>query len=370
MNMFLKKIAPLVVGLFLFSVESAFADVTLLATGDILPQASWSKFCIPESRLLKDVTTTLFGADVVIGNLETPLTNNKDVTPNKDPDAIKDGKDFVFKCTSAKTARDLKDAGFTALTLANNHMMDYNGEGLSNTLAKLKKVGVHTAGAGKNIDEAEKPCVINAGGMKFIVFAASDVVPKYYDATPTRAGIASIKDDSDMLANIFTARAANPDAVIVLCLHWGVEATFAPTARQQRLAHDFIDAGADLILGSHPHRIQGVECYKGRPIFYSLGNFQFDCKSPGNETFIAKVVYKDGNPVPAEVSVMPVFIGKGGYPRVLEEGDPEYKAITDRYNDIANQLGTKLDGGKVVPLPPSDNDLVPEGESPGDYSIN
>ncbi len=356
---------------FLFNPLVAFAsDVTLLATGDILPQASWSKFCIPESKLLKDVTTTLFGADVVIGNLETPLTNNKDVTPSKDPDAIKDGKDFVFKCTSAKTARDLKDAGFTALTLANNHMMDYNGEGLSNTLAKLKKAGVLTAGAGKNIDEAEKPCVIKAGGMKFIIFSASDVIPKDYDATPTRAGIASIKDDSDMLANIVTAREKNPDAVIVLCLHWGVEATFAPTARQQRLAHDFIDAGADLILGSHPHRIQGVEYYKGRPIFYSLGNFQFDCKSPGNETFIAKAVYKDGNPVPAEVSIMPVFIGKGGYPTVLDESDPEYKAITDRYDDIANQLGTKLDGEKVVPLPPPDNDLVPEGESPGDYSIN
>jgi poly-gamma-glutamate synthesis protein (capsule biosynthesis protein) len=148
----------------------------------------------------------------------------------------------------------------------------------------------------------------------------------------------------------------NPDALIILCLHWGVEAMYAPTKRQQSLAKMLIDCGADVIFGTHPHRIQGVEIYNDRPIFYSLGNFQFDTKSPGNESMIAKVVYEEGSNTPAKVNIIPVIIEKGGVPRVLKEGEPDYKAIVKRFNEISSKLGTSLDGGKVVPLPPREKE--------------
>ena len=331
------------------STAASASDVTIMAVGDILPQASWQKFCIPVGELFKNVNTTFYAADAVIGNLETPLTKNTEPTPNKDPESVKNGKDFVFKCTSNAAAQALKDAGFTALTLANNHMMDYNGEGLTDTLDKLGNVGIKTAGAGRNIGEAENFALIEAGGMRLVLFSASDVVPKDYEATKARPGIASIKDDNAMLANIVMAREIYPDAVIIICAHWGVEATYTPTARQKLLAHEFIEAGADLILGSHPHRVQGVEFFRGKPIFYSLGNFQFDTKGLGNETFIAKLTYKDGSLSPDSVSVMPVFIETGGYPRVLGQDEPGYRTMLKRVDDLSNPLGAALTGEVILP---------------------
>jgi hypothetical protein len=168
--------------------------------------------------------------------------------------------------------------------------------------------------------------------------------------------VASMKDENALLEHVCQARMDNPDALIILCLHWGVEATYAPSVRQQTIAKMLIDCGADVIFGTHPHRIQGVEIYRDRPIFYSLGNFQFDTKSPGDESMIAKVVYDEGKHTPAEMSIIPVIIGKGGVPRVLKENEAEYKAIVSRFNDITNKLGTSLEGGKVVPLPPKEKE--------------
>jgi len=130
---------------------------------------------------------------------------------------------------------------------------------------------------------------------------------------------------------------------------------YIPTTRQKELAHRLVDAGADLILGHHPHRMQGVEMYEGRPVFYSLGNFQFDTNSPGDETFIATLVYKDGSHVPSSVSVKPVKIRDGGFPIVLEPGTSDYKAIIDRLGRLCGSFGLKFQGEELVPNPPSDN---------------
>lgn len=359
----LKKFSLLVCNLFLlcfYSVSASASELTIMAVGDILPHASWSKLCLPVPKLFKGVNSTLFEADVVIGNLETPLTKEKDITTTKNPQLIKQGRDFVFKCDNAGAAQAIRDAGFSVLTIANNHIMDYQDKGLSDTLAEFKKAGIVTAGAGSTLADAEKPVTYDAGGRKLIIFAASDVVPLDYEALVDRAGVASMKDESALLEHVLQARMDNPDALIILSLHWGVEAMYAPTKRQQSIAKMLIDCGADVIFGAHPHRIQGVEIYNDRPIFYSLGNFQFDTKSPGDESMIARVVYDEGSNTPAKVSVIPVIIEKGGVPRALKEKEPEYKTITNRLGDLCRQLKTTLNGTDVEAIPV--RKAVPAGE--------
>jgi len=350
--------------LFFISTTPASADeFTMMAVGDILPHPSWQSIELPISKLLDGAMTTLFGADLVVGNLETPLTDKAEPTANKNKDSIRVGREFVFKAESPGVAQGLKDAGFAVLTLANNHMLDYREAGLRDTLARLKAAGIATAGAGLDFEGAVRPCTVKVKGMEVVFLSASDVVPKDYEATPTRPGIASMKDDNAFMERVKATRKANPKALLVLCLHWGVEASFSPTGRQKELAHAFIDAGADLIIGHHPHRMQGVELYKGKPIFYSLGNFQFDCKSPGDETFIAKVTYKGGSPVPVDVAVMPVHIADGGYPSVLKKDEPEYAAIKKKLDGMCRGLGSCVEGEEVKVLPPPPVLAMPDGES-------
>ena len=220
------------------------------------------------------------------------------------------------------------------------------------TLDRLKSAGILTVGAGADFKEAAAPCIVDAKGMEVVILAASDVVPKGYWAEAKKPGIVSMKEEKYFIERIGRTRAEHPDSLLVLCLHWGVEATFAPTARQRELAHKFIDAGADLILGSHPHRVQGVEMYKGRPIFYSLGNFQFDSNKPGDDSVIAKLVYGDNPHEPEKVGVMPVLIEAGGKPRLLKPGEPGYARILENVRNMGHPLGTNLLGGYVLPMPP------------------
>jgi hypothetical protein len=330
--------------------EISWADETvLMAVGDICPHPSWIKKEIPVANLFKGVGRTLSKADVLIGNLETPLTSCFEPTPSKAIDALKAKKEFVFRSCREDVAPGLRDIGFAALTLANNHMLDYQEQGVLDTLARLKSAGILTAGAGENLEAAEKPAVIDSGNRRFVVISASDVVPLNYEATPVKPGIFSMKDEGELFSQVTELRKDYPDDVLVVMLHWGVEAAYAPTVRQKDIAHNLVDAGADLIIGAHPHRVQGVEFYKGKPIFYSLGNFQFDANPPGDESVIAKITYKDGSNDPAEVSVIPVLIGKGGYPRVLKAGEPEYSVILGRLAEQGKDLGTAVSGLRLSP---------------------
>ncbi len=328
-------------------------DVTVMAVGDILPHASWQPFQLPTIKLFEGVMGTLYEADVVIGNLESPLTGRVAPTPAKSVESLKNKKNFIFKAEDENTARDLRDAGLTVLSLANNHVMDYKEEGLIDTLDRLEKVGIKTAGAGRNSKEAYQPREVKAKGMDVFVLAASDVVPESYEAGAEKPGVASMKDEGKFVERVRKVRKMYPDALLVLSLHWGAEATYKPTQRQKELAHRLVDAGADVILGHHPHRIQGVEIYNQRPVFYSLGNFQFDTNEPGDETFIARLVYEEGSRVPAVVSVIPVKIKDGGYPVVLEHGSAAYSSIIKQLDEFSAPFGMKLDGEAIVPLPPS-----------------
>jgi hypothetical protein len=325
--------------------------LTVMAVGDILPHPSWIPFEVPVSKLTESATPTFFGADIVMGNLETPLTDKTEPTPVKSLVSIEAKRNFVFKSESPDTAQALREAGINVLTLANNHILDYREEGLVDTLGRLDKAGIAYAGAGLDAKKAETPAIKEIRGLKFVILAASDVVPEEFSATKDKPGILSMKNAGNFMKLIRQARKDHPDGIIVLSLHWGVEATLTPSERQKTLARKFIDAGADLIVGHHPHRIQGVEYYKGRPIFYSLGNFLFDTNPPGDETFIASILYdtESKSRVPKAVTVLPVHIQKGGSPKVLAVDDAMYGKILGLVHELCEPLGTGLTENILIP---------------------
>ncbi|MCK6074260.1 CapA family protein [Paenibacillus silvae] len=211
--------------------------------------------------------------DLTIGNLETPVTHGG--TSAED-------KSFVYK-SSPKALQAMAAAGFDAVNLANNHILDQGVEGLVDTLTYLEQYGIAHAGAGMNGTEAYEPAYFERKGMKIALLGFSRVVPvASWKADGNRAGVAEAYDSTRAVEAIKAAR-KKADLVIVVA-HWGEERVSTPNADQTRLAHDFVDAGADLIVGGHPHVLQGLENYKGKWIAYSTGNFIFT-RSTTEETW-------------------------------------------------------------------------------------
>ena len=203
------------------------------------------------------------GNDLVIGNLEGPLTG------------VKEG--VRGKCVlrgSTGWAGILKKVGFDFVSLANNHIMDYGEEGLFETLDSLKNSSILYAGAGRNVEEANRPVFIEAAGLNISVLARSavDVNSRCY-AGKDLPGVAFL-DIDETVASIRRCKRVT-DLVLVL-LHWGIEDYFYPSPKQREQARNFIEAGADVILGHHPHVVQGVERIGKGVVAYSFGNLLFD----------------------------------------------------------------------------------------------
>ena len=209
------------------------------------------------------VTGVFQRADLVVGNLECALTDG--------------GVPIAGKCTLRGTpgwAAVLKRAGLGVVSLANNHVMDYGWAGLADTMAALDQAGIKYAGAGRDRREACAPLLVTAAGRTIAFLARSAVIV----SAPTYAGEAepgvAFLDPEETLAAIRSSRATAD--LVVLLVHWGVEEYAYPSATQRKLAKQFIDAGADVILGHHPHVLQGIEEYGAGLVAYSLGNFLFD----------------------------------------------------------------------------------------------
>jgi len=165
-------------------------------------------------------------------------------------------------------------AGIDVASVASTHIGDGGRIGILQTIANLKKNGIVPFGAGTNLAAARKPAMFDEGGVKVAILGYDGISSRYYGATATTVGDAPL-DGTYIKADVAAARAAGAQVVIVFP-HWGIEYTFGPSPAQQRLGRLAIDAGADIVIGNHPHWVQSVEIYKGKPIWYSLGNFTFD----------------------------------------------------------------------------------------------
>ena len=182
-------------------------------------------------------------------------------------------KQFTFRC-SPGYVKALNEMGVDVVSLANNHTLDYGRDALSDTFAALDGAGILYGGAGDSTERAKQVQVIEVHGKKYGFIAVSRVVPtadwKVENAVP---GLFSCYDTTALVEVIKEAR-ETCDYVAVYP-HWGVEYQAYPEANQTQIAKACIDAGADVVVGSHTHCLQGVSYIDGKPVFYSLGNFIF-----------------------------------------------------------------------------------------------
>ena len=163
---------------------------------------------------------------------------------------------------------------FEAAGLANNHAGDFGKEDFAETVDALRKAGTTPFGGGRNQLEAHRAAIFERNGVKIALLGYLDFFPRWFAATQNIPGVAWLDEDQSAL-DIAKARADGADVVLVIP-HWGIEHEPQANHRQRRIARVLIDAGADAVIGGHPHVVQDYEVYKGKPIIYSLGNFVFD----------------------------------------------------------------------------------------------
>ncbi len=215
------------------------------------------------------IVDALQDAHITFANLETPLIG----TATSGKTTV--GGTTVFRGDVA-FADALKRAGIDIVSLANNHMKDQGEKGLFSTLETLDTVGVRHVGAGKDLTDARKVQILEVEGVRvgYLAYNDADVVPASYHATDVQAGT-NIMDIERLRLDVALARAKTD--VLIVSMHSGTEyITDKPNSRQTAFAYAAIDAGADIVIGHHPHVLQPMELYKGKYIFYSLGNFIFD----------------------------------------------------------------------------------------------
>ena len=239
------------------------------------------------------IADTLRSADLAICNLECPVS-----------DLGRNLHHLYSFRADPRVIEGLKYAGFGVLGVANNHMYDWDRVAVLDTVQRLRAAGLRPVGAGANEFEAHYPVMVDLKGVRLAFLAYVDIEPKEAAAGPDQPGVAWLDADR-VLGDI---RFARPLAdVLIICLHWGVEYAPKPDRKQVELAHQMIDAGADLVVGGHPHVVQPYELYHGHWIAYSLGNFIFDQHWPSTHHGLMLKVTVTGNRV-TDATTIPVTI--------------------------------------------------------------
>lgn len=306
-------------------------SVTIAAVGDVMLGASMEP-AIREhgpDHPFAGTAGALRRADIAICNLEAPFgTKGK---PFK--------KRFTFLVPPSR-AGALARAGFDVVALANNHMMDYGAEPLTETIRVLDSLGIAHSGAGGNLTEARRPAVVERNGLKIAFLSYSKVYPAEFWATSKRAGTAP--GEERYIAEDVAAARKRADLVVV-SFHWGAELMDTPKPYQRKLARLSIDSGADLVLGHHPHVLQGLELYQGKLIAYSLGNFAFGSRS--RRCTESVILEADVSPSGLKgVRIVPISVDnlKTDFQPAIASG-PEGRAILDNLRRISEPLGFDLE---------------------------
>lgn len=273
--------------------------------------------------------------DLTVGNLECPITERESAADKT--------KRFVFRADEENAAA-LKRAGLDCLNLANNHSMDYLSGGLSDTMEQLKAQGLSFVGAGENAS-SDTYAVFEVNGLTIGLFAYSALPPEgffFHEDKPTVAYIGT----TNLSRLEKEIKAVDCDFRIVY-VHWGIEYEPYKSETQERIAKSAIDAGADLVVGAHPHVLQGKEVYQGKYIYYSLGNFIFDKQIPPgtDESLILQLtIDRDGLKKAEEI---PVKIWRGK-PVIIERDRGEKRGQVYGYTENQGRdTGAEPDSGQT-----------------------
>ena len=303
-----------------------------------------------------------------------------------------------------KNLAALTSARFDVVSFAGNNNLDYGAEAFLDTIERLEETGIRVVGGGKTLAEARRPVILERGGVRVAFVNACSLLRDGYAATDVHAGVNPLRvstfyepleniyeqpgtpartvtlcDEDDLADVLGTIRQARREAdVVVGCFHWGVHFTYDLAMYQPVVAYAAIDAGADLVLGTHPHCPQAIDVYKGKVIFYSLGNFAFEQPADRAHRGVTEYLSFYGIPIDRSlpnyahprhcrdtmmvrcelssdgvraVRVIPTYFGDTHQPVSLTPGSPDYTRIRDLLLRLSRELGTRLreeDGLLVV----------------------
>lgn len=352
---------------------------TLVSTGDLAPLYPLSDGEGPTG----EVWGCLRAADLTMVNLELPLTTadapaDKAITLRADPNI----------------ASSLREKGIDLATVANNHALDYGSEGLAETIEVLRGAGIAAVGGGADLEGAMRPAMLSLSGSRVAVFGLASTLPPGYSAGPRRPGVAPLKvlsrfridsvtlDEQPGMSPWVETEAVDRDVsracerlaevraevdLVVVQIHWGIPngwcAAFqGPLADYQRpLAHSLVDAGADLVVGHHPHTVHGVERRGRALIAYSLGNFLFHSMAKDGELTLGES-YPPYNleslgtgealqTVVLEIQVEGGRMKEAGFrpARMNDNGEPEFlrgadsQAVLRRLAELSFRLDTPME---------------------------
>lgn len=312
-------------------------EIVLLAVGDIYINRE------DPNTVFQDILPLFKDKDILLGNLEATLIDEKIPAVS--------GRISHLK-TSQKMIEGIVNANFDLMSLANNHTTDYGPIGLLKTIEVLDRNKILHTGAGKNIDEALLPVIIKKNNFKigFLSYEAT-LASEGSLAKKKRPGITKInvnpllpiphvakEDIIKMVQHIKNVKSTVD--VLVLSLHCGAELTTTIALNQKSIAHTAVDSGVDIIIGHHPHVLQGIEIYKEKIICYSLGNFIFDEEIFYHEE--ATIIFKANiSPTKIQIFLIPV-LNDGGNLKILERSESKYEEILQKIGELSQEFGTKV----------------------------
>ena len=306
--------------------------LTIAAAGDVIGDRDVGTFIDANGgeAVLAGVARLLRESQVAFVNLESPLSNKG---------ARNAAKDVTFRGRPA-LVQGLRTAGVDVVSLANNHALDWGSKALLDTVTRLDAAGIAHAGAGGDLAGARAPALLKTTSGTVAVLAYTLILPGGFAAGSDRAGVNPGSGHRERLLADITAAAKRADWVVV-SFHWGIEYTGQASREQRELAHDAVDAGADLVIGHHPHVLQGLELYRNKLIAYSLGDFVFDHYSRATgETVVLEIELSSVGP--PSVRVTPVYLSDShGIPKVV--AGTEARAILRRLSGFSADLGLQLE---------------------------
>jgi poly-gamma-glutamate synthesis protein (capsule biosynthesis protein) len=301
--------------------------IELIAVGDVMLGRGVSN----EPRPLAAAAPWLRTADVALANLECVIAAGG--TPRPGP----------YRLPAPLSAvGTLREAGFDLLGLANNHALDLGPEGLAETVHRLQKVGIATVGAGPDAGAAMQPLIREIDGLR-LALLAFNAVPDPEDG-PAEGGWTPARWDRTRAAAAVAAVRPQVDAVVV-SLHWGYEYDLRPDPAQREAAQALLDAGADLVVGHHPHVVQGTQISGDRFVAYSLGNLVFDQAQGETQQGLALRAFFDAQGLRA-VQALPLRAGL--HPRLLALD--EAASLLSRVQPPARRAGFACDGATCHPV--------------------
>ena len=244
--------------------HASSGDASLIFVGDIMVAETPGELISRGEDPFQPFAALLSSHDVRIGNLECVVATT----------GTAEEKPYTFRA-DPRTLPVLK-RHFDAVSLANNHSGDFGKAAFAEQLALMDKAGLPYFGGGRDATAAHAPWIVERNGVRIALLGYVEFKPRSFEADASRPGVAWSGEDDDVIEDIIAARRVHRADIVIPFMHWGWEDEPDPSPRLRAFARRMIDAGADMVVGGHPHVTQGAEYYRGKPIIYSLGNFLFN----------------------------------------------------------------------------------------------